>query len=93
MRNHSSRGRRLAGHEIRGGLVGGLAFNGLSLIAALIEIARGGVNLLSIAILGVSLVVTVGSRSPSGAEGSEPQATVKKPACRLLPPWTPTPTA
>ena len=47
-------------HEIRGGLVGAFAFNALSLVAALIEIARGGVNLLSIAILGVSLVVSIG---------------------------------
>jgi hypothetical protein len=47
--------------EIRGALWGAFAFNGLSLVAALIELTRpGGVNLLSIAILGVSLIVTVG---------------------------------
>lgn len=46
--------------EMRGGLVGAFAFNGLSLVAALIEIAQGGLNLLSIAVLGVSLVVTIG---------------------------------
>jgi hypothetical protein len=48
--------------EIGRGLWGALAFNGLSLVAAILEIARGngGLNLLSIAVLGVSLVVTIG---------------------------------
>jgi hypothetical protein len=54
------RSRRWA--EIGRGLWGALAFNGLSLIAAVLEIARGsgGLNLLSVAILGVSLIVTAG---------------------------------
>jgi hypothetical protein len=46
--------------EMRGSLWGAFAFNGLSLIAAVIELAAGHVNLLSVAILGVSLVVTAG---------------------------------
>ena len=54
------RSRRWA--EIGRGAWGALAFNGLSLIAAIFEIARGngGLNLLSVAVLAVSLVVTVG---------------------------------
>ena len=54
------RSRRWA--EIGRGTWGALAFNGLSLIAAVLEIARGngGLNLLSVAVLAVSLVVTVG---------------------------------
>jgi len=54
------RSRRWA--EIGRGTWGALAFNGLSLIAAVLEIARGngGLNLLSVAALAVSLVVTVG---------------------------------
>jgi hypothetical protein len=46
--------------EMRGSLWGSLAFNALSLLATVIEMARGGVNLLSIAVLGVSLIVTFG---------------------------------
>lgn len=48
--------------EIGRGLWGAIAFNGLSLVAAVLEIARGngGLNLLSLAILGVSLIVTAG---------------------------------
>jgi hypothetical protein len=47
--------------EMRGALWGALAFNGLSVIAALIEMSRpGGINLLSIAVLGVSVIVTAG---------------------------------
>jgi hypothetical protein len=37
-----------------------IAFNGLSLVAALIEIGRGGVSFMSVLILGVSLVITAG---------------------------------
>jgi hypothetical protein len=47
--------------EMRGALWGALAFNGLSLVAALIELTRpGGVSLLSVAILGVSVIVAAG---------------------------------
>lgn len=48
--------------EVRGALLGAFTFNGLSLVAALLEIARGagGLNLLSVAILGVAVIVTVG---------------------------------
>jgi hypothetical protein len=49
-------------HEVRGALLGAFTFNGLSLVAAVLEIGRGagGLNLLSIAILGVAVIVTVG---------------------------------
>jgi hypothetical protein len=46
--------------EMRGALAGSYAFNGLSLVAALVEIWQGRLNLLSIAVLGVSLLVTIG---------------------------------
>jgi hypothetical protein len=54
------RSRRWA--EIGRGTWGALAFNGLSLIAAIFEIGRGdgGLNLLSVAVFAVSLVMTVG---------------------------------
>jgi hypothetical protein len=54
------RSRRWA--EIGRGTWGAFAFNGLSLIAAVFEIARGngGLNLLSVAVFAVSLVMTVG---------------------------------
>jgi hypothetical protein len=55
----SIRSRRWA--EIRGGLWGAFAFNTVALIATVIEITRpGGINLLSIAILGVSVIVSIG---------------------------------
>jgi hypothetical protein len=48
--------------EVRGALLGAFTFNGLSLVAAVMEIGRGagGLNLLSIAILGVAVIVTAG---------------------------------
>jgi hypothetical protein len=48
--------------QIGRGLWGAFVFNGLGLVAAILEIARGngGPNLLSVAILGVTVVVTAG---------------------------------